>query len=445
MIQKKKHSILPNTFIRSLSGFLPFPLPDSWKLLTFADFPDSTSAVDANALAMHALQSPYGTPSLDILLAPHNSVCILIEDLTRTSPKNVILKVILNLLRQRGIPATNISIIIALGTHRPLSRLELAETFGEETVAEYTFVNHDCHAPDLKPIGCLASGTEVKINKLATEADFRIGIGSIFPHPLNGFGGGGKILFPGIADFDSIFEHHLRHSFQGHSVLGHLTGNEFHDEVNALALAGKLNFIVNSVLNHNDQLHQVVAGDPILAHRAGAAICRDITSRYFQAQADITIISAFPYSEGPQIMKPLAPATIITRSGGTIILYADCRSPLPESYFAACQNFRSQHGGNLRRAVLDHFADNRPIMAGAPPELNMSMAQAMLAQNDFDIILVTDDIPPGQVARLGFHHAENLQHGLLLAAEDHAKPTVNVVPAGGVILPVINGNSPLSG
>ncbi len=435
-----RERILPTTgkpFIRSLAGFLPIVLPSDWQLLTLADFPESSNPVDAHAQALEALRSPHGTATLDSLLTPHNSVCILIEDLTRTSPKKIILNVVLGLLRQMGIPTANISIIIALGTHRPLSHVELAEAFGEETVATYTFVNHDCHADDLIPIGRLASGTAVKINKLAFQADFRIGIGSIFPHPLNGFGGGGKILFPGIADFDSIFEHHLRHSFRGHSALGNITGNDFHDEVTALALAGRLNFIVNSVLDHNDRLHQVVAGDPILAHRAGAVICHEITSRHFQAQADITIISAFPYSEGPQIMKPLAPATIITRPGGTIVLYADCSSPLPENYFAACQSFRSQHGANLRQAVFNHFTDNRPIIADAPPELNMSMAQAMLALNDFNIILVTEDIVPGQVARLGFAHATDLHDSLLLAAENHAKPTVNIVPAGGVILPVI--------
>ena len=445
MVQQRIQASPPNTFLRSLSGYVPVSLPADWQLLTLADFPESHTASDARSLALQALQAPYGTSPLNILLTSQSKVCILIEDLTRTSPKKILLEVVLDILRQKGISSANISIVIALGTHRPLSGRQLSETFGQEIVNEYAFFNHDCHGADLRPIGHLAGGTEVRINKLAYNADFRIGIGSIFPHPLNGFGGGGKILFPGIADFHSIFAHHLRHSFRGGSVLGALTGNEFHDEVCAMARAGQLDFIVNSVLNHNDHLHQVVAGDPILAHRAGAAICGNITSRHFHAQADISIISAFPYSEGPQIMKPLAPASIITKPGGTIILYADCSSPLPESYFAACGSFRSQNEGNLRRAVLDHFADNRPIMEGAPPELNMSMAQAMLAQNDFNIILVTNDIAPGQVDRLGFTHAASLQHGVLLAAEHHAKPTVNIVPAGGVILPVINEISPLSG
>lgn len=432
-------------FVRSMSGLVLFSLPADWQILTLADFADSTVPADAGPLTIQALQSPVGAPALEAQLTADNTVCILIEDLTRSSPKKTVLKVVLDTLKRIGIPAGNISVVIALGTHRPLSRRELENGFGPETVAEYRFVNHNCHAADLMPIGRLASGAEVKINRLAFAADIRIGIGSIFPHPLNGFGGGGKILFPGVADFHSIFEHHLCHSFRGNSSLGVLAGNEFHDEVTAMALAGRLDFIVNSVLDHNDRLHQVVAGDPVIAHQAGAAICHSIISRDFHDKADVTIISAFPYSEGPQIMKPLAPAEMITRPGGIVILCADCRTPLPESYFAACESFRAIHGGDLRRAVLDHFAAGQPIMEGAPPELNMSMAQVMLGQSDFKVILVTGDIPATQVARLGFRHAADLREAIAMAGQSLTRPTVNIVPAGGVILPVISKISPLSG
>ncbi|SHO44116.1 lactate racemase domain-containing protein [Desulfopila aestuarii] len=440
MNQRRKQFTGSDAFLRSQAGILPMSLPLAWKLLTLADFSETTTHSDASSMAIEALQTPHGAPPLDQQLKPHHTVCILIEDLTRTSPKKEILKVVLNILRNIGIPSGNIVVVIALGTHRPLSHEELAGAFGPEIVAEYSFVNHDCHAADLIQIGQLADGTAVKINRLAYSADFRIGIGSIFPHPLNGFGGGGKILFPGVADYDSIFKHHLRHSFRGNSALGILGGNDFHDEINAMATAGRLNFIVNSVLNHKDLLHQVVAGDPIVAHKAGTEICRAITSRQFEQKADVTIISSFPYTEGPQIMKPLAPAEMITRPGGTIILYADCRSPLPEHYFSACQKFRSEHGGDLRQAVLTYFADGRPIMADAPPELNMSMAQAMLAQSDFNVILVTGDISADQIARIGFQHAATLQDALLLVAEDHAEATVNIVPAGGVILPAFHSS-----
>jgi nickel-dependent lactate racemase len=199
-------------------------------------------------------------------------------------------------------------LIPALGTHRALSPEELAAVYGEEAVRDYTFINHDCHAKDLAPVGRLKTGTVVKINRTVHEATFRIGIGSVFPHPMNGFGGGGKILFPGVSDFDSILEHHLKHSLRAGSELGQLEGNPFYEEVRNLAQAGGLNFIINSVLDHNDGLYGLVCGDPVEAHLAGIAISRGIISRRFQKKADLTVISSFPYTEGPQIVKPLAPA-----------------------------------------------------------------------------------------------------------------------------------------
>lgn len=435
--QQRIRPTMQNAFVRSINGPVSFSLPATWEILTLADFPESRLAVDVQALATLALQSPSGTAPLHEQLTAESSVCILVEDLTRTSPKKIILRVVLDILWKIGIPTDNISIVVALGTHRPLSHRELADAFGAETVGEYAFFNHDCHADDLMPIGRLQSGAEVKINRLAYNADFRLGIGSIFPHPLNGFGGGGKILFPGIADYHSIFEHHLRHSFRGNSALGFLDGNEFHDEITAMAQAGRLNFIVNSVLNHNDELHQVVAGDPVTAHQVGVEICRAITSRQFQQKADITIISSFPYTEGPQIMKPLAPAGMITRQGGCVVLYADCTSPLPEEYFKACEKFRVEHKGGLRQAVLSHFQNNCPIMPTAPPEFNMSMAQLMLALNDYSVILVTTDIPQKQAERLGVTAVTNLNQAITLCNERYSRPSVNIVPSGGVILPVL--------
>jgi len=177
MVQQRIQVSPPNSFLRSLSGSLPVSLPADWQLLTLADFPESHASIDAGALALQALQAPYGSSTLDILLTSGSKVCILIEDLTRTSPKKILLEVVLNILRQKGIPSTNISIVIALGTHRPLSSLQLSEAFGPEIVDEYAFVNHDCHSADLCPIGRLAGGTEVRINKRAYDADFRIGIG----------------------------------------------------------------------------------------------------------------------------------------------------------------------------------------------------------------------------------------------------------------------------
>lgn len=437
MEHPKATSDKPHPYLRSHRGRIPIAFPSGWRLSTLADFPEDTEIKEAFTLSQAALHQPLGTRALEQLVKPSDKICILIEDLTRTSPKHLLLGAVLDLFERVGIARDHITILIALGTHQPLTDHQLRDTFSSTTVDRYAFVNHDCNSDDLVTIGQLSSGTPVKINKLAACADFRLGIGSIFPHPLNGFGGGGKILFPGIADARSIFEHHLRYAFRDQSALGILHGNAFHDEIERLAKAGRLDFIVNSVLDNSDQLYQVVAGDPRAAHLAGTALCRHITSRSFTERSEVTIISAFPYDQGPQIMKPLAPASMTTTPGGTIILHAACRAPLSEEYLVACEAFRNAHARGLRQAVLAHFAANTPIMANAPPELNMSMAQTMLAQDDFRIILVAEGMTPRQISRLGFTPAESLEEAIALAAREYDNPTVNVVPAGGVILPII--------
>ncbi|MFH1489342.1 MAG: lactate racemase domain-containing protein, partial [Pseudomonadota bacterium] len=365
-------------------------------------------------------------------------VVVIVEDMTRASPKKLVLEALFEALGVCSIPEENISVVLALGTHRAPSPEELREVYGEASVDRYEFISHDCYAGDLVPVGKLKTGREVKINRRVYEADFRVGVGSIFPHPMNGFGGGGKILFPGVADFESIREHHLAYSFRPGSELGRLEANPFHEEICAMARSGKLNFIINSVLDHNDHLYDVVCGDPIEAHRSGARICRDIISRKFEKKADVTVISAFPYNEGPQIMKPLAPASMITREGGCIILCADVKGKLPDQMLEGFEGFHRKYGGDLHRGVIENFEKGRLIFENRPIEFNMAGGQSLLAQHEFHIILVSEDIPKEAAEKIGFRFAEDLDQAFKMAAGMVPPgPEVHVIPSGGVILPVV--------
>lgn len=414
-----------------------FQIPSNWNVLTFAAFEEHPARDDIQKMVRTALKNPVSTPPLSKVLSQKDNIAIIIEDLTRTSPKKEVLTALLTYLEQVGLTDRQIVIVIALGTHRQLSRDELIAAFGQRIMNRYEVINHDCKASDLVPIGHLKTGSEVKINARVHQATYKIGIGSIFPHPLNGFGGGNKILFPGVSDYDSILEHHLKYAFRHGSDLGKIENNLFYEEINQLAAAAKLNFILNSVLDHNDRLYDIVAGDPINAQQQGIEICRRIVSKNFKQKADLTIITSFPYNEGNQIMKPLAPAGLITKKGGTLILVADCTIPFAEEYLSACEAFRKLHGDHLHQAVFSRFDHNQLILEDSAPELNMSMAQALLAQDDFQVILVSEDIEADQVKRIGFDYAPTLEEAFVKATEYCAKPSVNIVPSGGVILPIV--------
>jgi hypothetical protein len=76
-------------------------------------------------------------------------------------------------------------------------------------------------------------------------------------------------------------------------------------------------------------------------------------------------------------------------------------------------------------------------MADASPELDMSMAQVMLTLSDFNVILVTRDMSRRQVERLGFAYAEDMNAAIALGFEKYRQAAVNIVPSGGVILPIV--------
>lgn len=416
---------------------IPFELPSRWRLRSFAAFPEGNPVHDPRALTRQALRDPIGSSTLEKLLSPGRRIAILVEDITRASPKRLVLEALAEELREIGVPESHISVVIALGTHRPLTDEELQGIFGKNLLEHYAFFNHDCRAPDLVPAGELRTGRAVKINRRVWEADFRIGIGSIFPHPMNGFGGGGKILFPGVADFDSILEHHLLFTFHAGTELGKVEGNLFHEQVCDVARSAGLHFVINCVMNQNDEAADMVCGDPLDAHRAGIEKCKSLISVKFDRKADVTLISSFPYTEGPQIVKPLAPASLITRDGGCILLAADCSGNLPDSFIQAFQIFHAKFKGRLMEGVLHHFHRKELIMKDGAIDFNMALGMTLAAQHRFKIILATRDISRQKAERMGFLSAENLPDAFERVSRFFPEPEVHVVPSGGVILPVM--------
>jgi nickel-dependent lactate racemase len=253
---------------------------------------------------------------------------------------------------------------------------------------------------------------------------------------MNGFGGGGKIVFPGMADFDSIREHHLKWTFHPGTLLGRTAGNVFHEELVQMAGAAGLDFILNTVLDQNDRVAQVVAGDPIQAHRAGIEISKNLISHAFDQKSDLTLITSFPYAEGPQIMKPLGPASLITREGGCIILAADCTGNLPDAFVKSFASFHDRYGGRLLEGVLEHFKDNRLIMEQGAVDFNMALGMTLAIQDRFRVILLSKDISRKQAEGMGFRYAGTMKEALELSSTMcPVNPGVHVVPAGGIILP----------
>ncbi|MCP4576987.1 MAG: DUF2088 domain-containing protein, partial [Deltaproteobacteria bacterium] len=247
----------------------PFTLPPHWTVQEHTRFTEEVPATPVSDLVKRALARPVGAPILSEISKKDMDVAILVDDPARATPVDRMLPPVLSELLESGIERGRITIVVALGTHRFASQKDLEAKVGKGVLQRYRVVQHDCHAKDLVPVGRLLTGSEVAIDPFVAGAQLKIGIGSIFPHPMNGFGGGAKILFPGVADFKSISEHHFHYTPEPGCVLGHTKTNPFYFEVCRMAEAAGLNFIVNCIFDARERVVDVVAGHFKKAHETG--------------------------------------------------------------------------------------------------------------------------------------------------------------------------------
>jgi len=78
--------------------------PSYWQILTISEFDTPAQPDLAGLLFKRALKASIGAQPLTRQLSAHHAVSIIVEDLTRASPKKEILPVLLEALEAIGIP-----------------------------------------------------------------------------------------------------------------------------------------------------------------------------------------------------------------------------------------------------------------------------------------------------------------------------------------------------
>jgi len=418
-----------------------FELPLSWEVLTYVEPESRRISITIDQMVNRALDYPVGVPRLEESLNSKSRVAIAIDDGTRPTPVRKILPALLERLNTIGVSRDRITIIVALGTHRPMPEEALRERIGAELLDSYSILQHDCWAEDLVPVGRLSSGGEVRINKAFHDADFRISIGSIIPHPMNGFGGGPKIVMPGLVNYEAIREHHTVYTIQEGAYPGHTSGNPFYQEVSRVAGLASLDMILGALYTNQEVVYDVVAGHYYEAHQEGIRRSLPNFTVKMREKAEVTILSAYPYTEGPQLMKPIGPAAMCTKGGGAIILLATSRSPMPEPMLHAFDVVRQMGSDRPDEVLLNTFKKRSLVLNDAPIDFNMALFFTEVYKAQYDLTIVSRDIRREDAERMGFHFASDLKEAIERVQKEFPRAKVNIFPIGGMVLPDL-GESP---
>lgn len=307
-------------------------LPETTDLLTSHFVPGI--ADEAEALAA-ALTDPIGSPPLAERVKPGDTVVIVHSDITRATPNDRIQPVLIAALEAAGICTEDITLLNALGTHRPQTEAELRKMLGDAIVDRYRCEQHNAFDDSiLVPLGVTARGNPVRVNRLYMEADVKILTGFIEPHFFAGFSGGPKGVLPALAGQESVLSNHGAGMIEHPSAVWGITeGNPIWEEMREVALMTHPTFLVNVALNVHKQITGVFAGDLLQAHRAGCEFVRQHSMVAVAEPYDIVITtnSGYPLDQNLyQCVKGMSAARKIVREGGAIIMAGYCEDGLPD-------------------------------------------------------------------------------------------------------------------
>jgi len=274
-----------------------------------------------------AIAHPIGKPPLAKLARGRKSACILICDVTRPVPNQLILPPLLRTLEEQGVPEDEILILVATGLHRPNQGTELEEIVGRDIVRRYRIENHfGKRLADHAFLGTTPNGVPAYIDRRYVEADLKITTGLIEPHFMAGYSGGRKVICPGIAAYETIKVWHgpkfLEHPKADN---GFLEGNPVHEENTRIAKMAGCDFIVNVCIDGDRRVTWVGAGDMEAAWMEGVRFVEKVVKVPVPRPMEVVVTSGAGYpldTTWYQAIKGLCGALPIVKQGGTIIIAA---------------------------------------------------------------------------------------------------------------------------
>ncbi len=375
-----------------------------------------------------SILNPTDCDRLKDMCDKNSKVLIIVDDWTRPTPAYKIIPLILNELKEANVDNKNVLFIIARGTHRKPLKDELSDKLGKEVIEKFPVKIHDCEKK-ISFLGKTSRGTPIWINEEILKADVKISIGSVIPHPLAGYGGGAKIITPGVSGRETI---HYNHSLinNPNATIGITDGNPIREDMEEIAEKAGLDFSINLILDDKKGILKAFCGHFIKAHREAVKAYEKFYGFNVYEEADILILGSYPRDATfGHATFALYSAMRLVKEGGTIILVAPCING-PGSRL---ERFAFKEVANIEPEELIKLIKEGKIDAsGGAFDYCYSK---VLKRNK--IVLVSDNYTHSQAKELGVEHTKSIQEGLENALKYHGKDAkVAVVPLGGMTIPL---------
>jgi nickel-dependent lactate racemase len=412
-----------------------FSLPGGWEPLHFIETEEGTTTPSIEQMTREALSKSAGPLPFQALLSRAKSIAIIVDDATRPTPAARILGALLPHLEESGFSREKITIVVAIGTHEIMEKKTLETRLGAAVLSRYKVVQHNCRQSDLVPVQIPDDGRVVKINPEVAQADLKVGISSVLPHPMAGYGGGPKIVMPGICNFDFIRDHHMKNVGHPRSAAGVTKGNPFHEDCMRVARAVRLDYSLNCVYDQKGQIVRIIGGDLESAFREAVDLCLQKLSHKFEEKVDVTITSTYPHTHGHQLFKGLSAPDVITKNTGAILLLAPVVGPIPADFLNSFHTIEEKSHHNSASYVKESISKGVAFLPDKSIDFNMAMSTVFLRPK-IRVILVSRHISRKEAETMGLDHSPSMEEGIKSLGKVYPDAKVAIFPSGGLIVPI---------
>jgi len=387
----------------------------------------ATTKKSFSDLVKDSLDKPINAERIEVFGKGKKNAIVVIDDNTRPTPIRLVLPEVIKRLKKAGIESENIKILVALGTHRKMTEDELIEKCGEDIFKSFDVVQHDyLDKNNLVNVGLKESDLPISINKTYYNSDFKIVIGNIIPHIDAGWSGGAKILLPGICGKDTINSFHLKSTLNKSEIIGK-TENCMRADMERVAAIAGLDYIINTILDIDDNLADIVSGHYVNAHRKGVELAKKFFEIKEKEKADIVLVSGYPADEDFwQAGKAVSTAEPLVKEGGIILLISPCYGGIAPDH-----PILLELSGKDPKEVIE-LIERKEIddLAGAAVYIDV-----FKAKEKSKIIVYSQGISKKDAKKIGFQKIDCIDSFLKKYISDNPFNRIGVINRGTEIVP----------
>jgi len=260
-------------------------------------------------------------------------VAVVIADKTRLCAYRDYLPVLVQVLQAAGVAQDQITFYIAYGTHPRQSDAESRAAYGS-IYDDCKFIHHDCHAEALfEHLGETTRGTPVRVRRDILAAGFVMTFGAVTHHYFAGYGGGRKLLFPGLGAREAVYVNHGLFLDRNTGRLaagcepGRLKGNPLAEDIDEIVARKPADLAIHGILDSHGRVCRLITGT---GRESFEQACREQGRNCeikHDRQYDLVVASCGGYPKDINFIqshKAVHNAAKFVKDGGRLIVLARC-------------------------------------------------------------------------------------------------------------------------